>query len=92
MFAKNSRYAGLPTVPARGANLAASTSLVKLRAPPDTAGAAIAVRAHDQLDAMSETHFGGDPTRYWHIADANSEIEAAELTRSAGRFIDVPQN
>lgn len=92
MFAKTSRYAGLPAVPERGPNVPAPTRLVKLRALPDTAGEAFAVRAHDQLDAMSETRFGGDATRYWHIADANSELEAAALTRTTGRVIDVPQS
>jgi len=92
MFLKNSRYAGLDVVPARGPNVPADASVVKLRALPDTAGAPTSVRAHDQLDAMSEARFGGDATRYWHIADANSELEAAELTRSAGRVIDVPSS
>ncbi len=92
MFLKNSRYAGLPVVPARGPNVPADASVVKLRALPDTAGDALALRAHDQLDAMSEARFGGDATRYWHIADANSELEAAELTRTPGRVIDVPSS
>jgi hypothetical protein len=90
MFLKNSRYSGLAVVAARGANLPGDAGVVKLRALPDTAGDPVAVRAHDQLDAMSEARFGGDTTRYWHIADANSELEAAALTRSAGRVIDVP--
>lgn len=92
MFLRNSRYAGLAVVAARGRNVPGDASVVKLRALPDTAGNLVAVRAHDQLDAMSETRFGGDATRYWHIADANSELEAAELTRTAGRVIDVPTN
>lgn len=90
MFAKNSRYAGLPEVPGRGPNFAESARLVKLRALPETPGAPATVRAHDQLDALSEARYGGDATRYWHIADANSELEAAELTREPGRVIDLP--
>ena len=50
------------------------------------------MRAHDQLDAMSETLYASDATRYWHIADANTELEAAELTRTTGRVIDVPSS
>ena len=92
MFLKNSRYAGLPVVAARGPNVPADAVVVKLRSLPDTAGDAVAVRAHDQLDAMSETRFSGDATRYWHIADANRELEAAELTRTPGRVIDVPSS
>ena len=92
MFLRNSRYAGLPVVPARGPGAPDGATLVKLRALPDTPGDATAIRAHDQLDAMSETRYAGDASRYWHIADANSEIEAAELVREPGRVIDVPSN
>ena len=92
MFLKNSRYSGLPTVAARGPRSDGSVVLVKLRSLPDTSGDPAAIRAHDQLDAMSETRYAGDPTRYWHIADANSELEAVELTRSVGRVIDVPKS
>jgi hypothetical protein len=31
-----------------------------------------------------------DGTRYWHVADANSELEAGELVRTTGRRINVP--
>ncbi|MGZ5205598.1 MAG: hypothetical protein ACXWCV_09675 [Caldimonas sp.] len=92
MFLKNSRYAGLPTVAARGPRSDGSIVVVKLRPLPDTPGDPTAIRAHDQLDAMSETLYAGDATRYWHIADANSELEAAELTRTTGRVVDVPKS
>ena len=92
MFLKSSRYAGLPVVPARGPNVTTDATLVKLRALPDVAGEPFAMRAHDQLDAMSEARFSGDATRYWHVADANTELEAAELARTAGRVIDVPSS
>lgn len=92
MFLKNSRYYGLPTVGAHGPRADGSVSLVKLRPLPDTPGDPTAIRGHDQLDAMSETRYGGDATRYWHVADANSELEAAELTRTTGRVIDVPKS
>ena len=90
MFAPNTRDAGLPEAPGRGPQVPESARLVKLRALPDTSGEAVTVRAHDQLDAISEARYGGDATRYWHVADANSELEAAELTREPGRVIDVP--
>jgi hypothetical protein len=92
MFLKNSRYAGLPVVAAHGPRADSSVTLVKLRTLPDTSGDPTSIRAHDQLDVMSEARFAGDATRYWHIADANSELEAAALTRSVGREIDVPRS
>ena len=90
MFLKNSRYFGLATVKAvnrAGAEVAA----VKLRPLPGTAGDPVSVQAHDQLDAMSEQRYA-DATRYWHIADANTEIEAANLTRRPGRVIQAPKD
>jgi hypothetical protein len=32
-----------------------------------------------------------DATKYWHIGDANSELETNELTRTVGRVILVPE-
>lgn len=92
MFLKNSRYATQPPVAARGPRADGSVVVVKLRPLPDTPGEPTAVRAHDALDAMSEATYAGDATRYWHIADANSELEAAALVRDVGRVIDVPQS
>jgi nucleoid-associated protein YgaU len=90
MFLKNSRYFGLATVKAvnrAGAEVAA----VKLRPLPGTAGDPVSVQAHDQLDAMSEQRYA-DATRYWHIADANTELEARTLLQVAGRPVAVPGN
>ena len=92
MFLKNSRYAAQPMVTSWGPQSDGSITVVKLRPLPDTAGDPTAVRAHDQLDAMSETLYASDATRYWHIADANTELEAAELARSTGRVIEVPSS
>lgn len=89
MFLKNSRYDGLPTVTGTdraGGDIAA----VKLRPLPMTVGEQLIVSGHDQLDVISEVRFH-DPTRYWHIADANTELEAATLVRSASRTIAVPK-
>ena len=49
-----------------------------------------AVQGHDRLDVICDRQYA-DPTRYWHIADANTELEANELTRVAGRMIAVPK-
>jgi nucleoid-associated protein YgaU len=90
MFLKNSRYYGLPTVittDRTGGEVAA----VKLRPLPTTTGDEVSVRAHDQLDAMSEQRYA-DATRYWRIADANTEVEAASLLQPTGRPIAVPRS
>jgi nucleoid-associated protein YgaU len=88
MFLKNSRYFGLPKVTATdraGAEVAAA----KLRTLPAVTGNQVSVQAHDQLDAISEQRYA-DATRYWHIADANTELEAGSLLQPTGRPINVP--
>jgi nucleoid-associated protein YgaU len=90
MFLKNSRYAGLPTIAATDRAGAAVTA-IKLRPLPVTPGDQVTVQAHDQLDAMSEQRYG-DATRYWRIADANTELEAASLLHPTGRPITVPKS
>lgn len=89
MFLKNSRYAGLPTVTVRDAR-GRDVQAVKLRRLPPTPGDPTVVTATDQLDVMADARYG-DATRGWHVADANSELEAAELTRRPGRTIRVPR-
>jgi hypothetical protein len=89
MFLRSSRYFGLPTVVAHdrgGREIVA----VKLRRLPAVDGDARTIAGHDRLDVMSDAAYR-DATRYWHIADANSELEAEELTRTAGRVIAVPK-
>ena len=90
MFLKNSRYFGLDSVKAvnrAGAEVAA----VKLRPLPATVGDPVSVQAHDQLDASSEQRYA-DATRYWHIADANTELEARTLLQVIGRPVLVPRS
>jgi len=89
MFLKNSRYFGLPTVTGkdrRGRDVQAVT----LRRLPATFGIELQVEHKDQLDVLASQRYK-DATRYWHIADANSELEAEELVRTTGRTISVPE-
>lgn len=88
MFLKNSRYFDLPTVDAEDAT-GHAVKAVKLRRLPATPGEATTVHGHDQLDVMSHLRYR-DGTRFWHVADANSELEANTLVATAGRRIDVP--
>lgn len=91
MFLKNSRYAAVSTVSVPNPHGEGQVAVVKLRFLPTTAGEPKEVLVHDQLDAMAEAGYG-DATRYWHVADANTELEAAELTRHPSRVIAVPKN
>lgn len=90
MFTKNSRYYGLDSVTAKDPN-GRQMRAVKLRRLPDTSGQPLTVHDGDRLDVISERLYL-DGTRYWHIADANTELEANELVRQAGRDILVPES
>jgi hypothetical protein len=88
MFLKNSRYDGTPTVTARDSG-GREVQAVILRRLPLTTGEPTQVHDHDQLDVMSQRRYR-DGTRFWHIADANSELEANQLVAVSGRHINVP--
>lgn len=90
MFLKNSRYADLPTVAVPDPHGPGQVAMVKLRRLPAVDGEPRAVKANDTPDGLADVLYA-DATRYWHIADANTEIEAAALTRTPGRVISVPK-
>jgi hypothetical protein len=90
MFTKTSRYAEVPTVVVQDGE-GREVTAVKLRRLPDTLGAPHVVRMNDQLDVISERLYR-DGTRYWHVADANTELEAAALTAVSQRVIKLPRS
>ncbi|MCA9636709.1 MAG: LysM domain-containing protein [Myxococcales bacterium] len=89
-FAKNSRYAKTPTVEVKLAD-GRTVTAVKLRRPPLTEGDEVTVQVGDRLDLLAHRHLG-DPTAHWRIADANAEVDGAELCREIGRVIVVPKS
>jgi hypothetical protein len=76
-FLPSSRYAQLATVdvPAPKGRVA---TIIKLRRLPATDGDLTVIQLHDRLDVLAHEHYN-DSTEFWHIADANSELDAAEL-------------
>lgn len=93
MFLSNSRYALVATVVVRTRD-GREVTAVKLRRLPSTEGSPYTVLAADRLDILARRRYE-DATRYWHIADANSELEADVLEARAGsavrREIEVPE-
>jgi len=89
MFRSNSRYAGLPTITVAGPN-EQEVSAIKLRILPQTGGVPTLIKSGNQLDVISERRYRNG-TGYWHIADANTELEAGKLTGENGRVIIVPE-
>jgi hypothetical protein len=89
MFLDNSRYARVAVVDVRCAD-GRAVKVVKLRRLPATLGTPTAVTDHDRLDVIAQRRYG-EPTWFWHIADANSELEAQALVRQPTRVIAVPE-
>lgn len=88
MFLDNSRYAGIARETVRTSD-GRDVVAVRLRRIPPSNGTPYTVVGTDRLDILAYRRYG-DATRYWHIADANSELEAEALTRAPGRTIKVP--
>ncbi len=88
MFLDNSRYARVKQVDVTLKD-GRTVRAVKLRGLPATAGGPTAIKENNRLDVMAQRGYA-DPTKFWHIADANSELEAGELVATRNRVIKVP--
>ena len=89
MFSQSSRYYKLKTVQATTKD-GRTVTAVKLRRLPYVEGRDTVIKGHDRLDIMAQRQYD-DPTRFWHIADANTELEANALVKETGRVIKVPE-
>ena len=77
MFLENSRYFNVKTVETqdeRGRSFLA----VMLRRLPYVAATPTVINGNDRLDVIAQRKYS-DPTKFWHIADANTELEANNL-------------
>lgn len=94
MFLENSRYFAVKTVETKSSD-GRTVMAVTLRRLPYVAGTSVMVKGHDRLDVISQRRFS-DPTLFWHIADANTELEATDLMKKRpnqkkARTINVPE-
>jgi hypothetical protein len=93
MFLANSRYFNVETVETED-RAGRKVTAVKLRRLPYVAGTATVVHGHDRLDVMALRKYS-DSTQFWHIADANTELQANDLVKprlsdKEERVINVP--
>ena len=88
MFLDTSRYAKVETVQTKAADGRTVQALALRRLPP-TPGDPAVVKDNDQLDVIAQERYG-DGTRFWHVADANSELEATRLLDETGGTVNVP--
>ena len=79
MFTGNSRYVNLPVAETEQKN-GEKVSVVKLRRLPYVGGNLTEIQGHDRLDVMAHRKYK-DGTKFWHIADANTELEANDLVK-----------
>lgn len=91
MFDSNSRYADPGTWVDVTTPEGAVRNVVKFRRLPIVPGISTTVASGDRLDIYAHINYG-DSTLFWHIADANTELEAKNLTQNAGRIIQVPSS
>ena len=64
-------------------------SVVSLRRLPPTGGEPTVVKTDERLDVTAQRLYE-DSTRFWHVADANTELRANDLVKEVGRVIEVP--
>ena len=94
MFIDGSRYFDIKTVEAKTES-GRTVTAIKLRRLPFAAGAPTVVKGNDRLDVMAQRQYK-DGTKFWHIADANTELEANKLVKERkqdkeARSINVPE-
>lgn len=89
MFSESSRYANVKTVTVTGSN-GREVQAVTLRRLPYTPGVPMMVKDNDRLDIIAQVRYK-DPAKFWHIADANTELQAGDLLSETARIIIVPE-
>lgn len=90
MFRDGSRYARTPVdtvTTARGRQVAA----IRLRRLPDPPADPYTVKQDERLDLIAQRAFD-DGTRFWHVADANSALEARTLVARVLGTVRVPRS
>lgn len=88
MFGKSSRYYNLKTAQVQiSATHAIAT--VKLRRLPSVEGIPAEVKETDRLDVIARNKYK-DGAYFWHVADANTELEANNLMVT-GNVIKIPE-
>lgn len=89
MFLESSRYYKIKTVEIVAKD-GRTVKAVKLRRLPTVSGNRTIVKGNDRLDIISQRQYG-NPTMFWHIADANAELQANDLVKKTGRIINIPE-
>ena len=89
MFTEKSRYSKVAVVETETPE-GRTVKAVALRRLPEPKGTAVTVKSGERLDLTAHQRYA-DATRFWHIADANSELKAGDLVSEVGRVIAIPE-
>ena len=89
MFLETSRYFRQKQVSIVTKN-GQTVKVVSLRRLPKIQGKATAIEENERLDIIAQRQYR-NPTQFWHIADANTELQANDLVQEVGRIISIPQ-
>lgn len=90
MFLKNSRYSKIATDAVTLADGRESTAL-RLRRLPSPPATTRSVLQGERLDIIADQSFS-DPTRFWHIGDANSALDPRTLVERVLAPIRIPES
>jgi hypothetical protein len=90
MFLENSRYHKVDTVVTRTRD-GRSVCALKLRQLPARTGEPYTVKGGDKLDVLAYEQYA-DGTKFWHIADANTALEASKLVAETGAVLIKPKS
>jgi len=88
MFLENSRYFNQPVTKLKLKD-GREVTILQPRLLPSPAGVPTPLKANDRLDILALRQYQ-DGTRFWHIADANTETEARLLTEAPDVSTSTP--
>lgn len=89
MFLDTSRYVDIRTVEVKTRDGRTAKAVI-LRRLPSVEGNETEVTGNDRLDIYAQRLYN-NPTLFWHIADANTELEANDLVSEPGQIILIPE-
>lgn len=89
MFLESSRYNKIKTVDVIMKD-GRAVKAVTLRRLPFIHGKHTMIKGNERLDIIAQRRYN-NPTMFWHIADANTELQANDLVKETGRIIKMPE-
>ena len=90
MFVKSSRYYNQKVVTTTAGN-SKKVKVITLRRLPDITGIPVVLKDNERLDIIAQKQYNNG-TLFWHIADANSELESSSLQDESVKETIIPES